>query len=120
MGELLVEVASQAIQLFCLAQILSGDGFVEPGRESAIVRPPPFVSAKMARALWLSGSLGVAHVRVVGHIGGRGPPPLRRRVGHVLARHPHVFPAHPPHPSRLCALPLSSRFPPSAIPPALP
>src|SRR4029434_839321 len=92
--ELLVEIASKAIQLFRLAEILGCDNLVELRGKSAVVRPARFVGAKMARALRLSGSLRVTKVGVVRGIGSRSLHRLGGGVGHILGRQLRVLPAH--------------------------
>ena len=73
------------------------DGLVELGGESAIVRPARLVGAEMARPLRLTRRFRVAHVGVVGHVGGRRFGRFGGGVGHVLGRHLRVFHAHALH-----------------------
>ena len=93
-GELFVEIAPEAIQFLRLAQILGGDSLVEFGREGAIVRPARLVIAELARTLRLTRRFGVAHVRVIGHVGGRRLGGFGGAIGHVLGRHLRVLRRH--------------------------
>ena len=95
--ELLVEIAAQAVELLRLAQVLGGDGLVELDGEGAIVGTARLVVAELARPLRLARRLGVAHVGVVGHVGGRRVGGLGRGVGHVLGGHLRVLHAHALH-----------------------
>ncbi len=90
-GELLVEIAAQAVELFRLAQFLGRDGLVELGGEGAIIRPARLVGAELARPLRLARGFGVAHIGVVGHVGGRRIDGFGGGIGHVLGRHLAVF-----------------------------
>ncbi len=71
MRELLVEITAQAVELFRFAQILGAHHFVELGRKRPIVRAARLV-AMMSRPPRLGRGLRIAHLGVVGHIGGRG------------------------------------------------
>jgi hypothetical protein len=82
--QLLVEVTAQAIELFRLAEILGRDRLVEFAGERAIVGTARLVSAEMARPLRLARRLRVAHVGVVGHVGGRRLGRFGGGVGHIL------------------------------------
>ena len=84
MGKLLVEIAAQPVEFFRLAQILGGDRFVELRGEGAVVGPARLVGAEMARPLRLAGRFGIAHVGIVGHVGGRRFGRFGGGVGHVL------------------------------------
>ena len=97
MRELLVEIAAQPVELFCLAQVFSGNRLVEFGGEGPIVRSARFVRAKMARSLRLAGRFGITHVGVIGHIGSRRLDRFGRGIGHVLGGHLRVLHAHALH-----------------------
>jgi hypothetical protein len=56
MRKLLVEIATQAIELFRFAQFLGADGFVESRRERPIIRPARLI-ARVTRAPWLGSAL---------------------------------------------------------------
>src|SRR5262249_56761129 len=70
-----------------LAQILGCNRLVVLGDEGAIVRPARLVLAVSARPPRLGRRLGIAHLRVIGHLGGERLGGLGRGIGHVLARH---------------------------------
>ena len=60
MGKLFVQITPQAVEFLGLAQILGRDGFVELGRERAIIGSTEFVAAMMRRAPRLGRALRVA------------------------------------------------------------
>ena len=95
--ELLVEIAAQAVELLRLAQLLGRDRLVEFDGEGAIVRAARLVVAEMARPLRLARGFGVAHVGVVGHVGGRRIGSFGGAIGHVLGGHLRVLRAHALH-----------------------
>src|SRR5271156_757474 len=64
MGELLVEIATQAIELLRLAQVLGGDGLVELGGEGTVVGATRLVAAALARAPRLGWLLRIAPPRI--------------------------------------------------------
>src|SRR5262245_42175859 len=85
MRELLVEIAAQPLELLRLAQVLGCNRLVVLGDEGAIVRTARLVLAMPARTAWFGGSLGVAHLGVVRHLGGERLRGFGRGVGYVLA-----------------------------------
>ena len=97
MRELLVEIAAQAVELLGLAQILGGDRLVELGDEGPVVRAARLVVAALARPPRLGGVLGIAHLGVVGHLGGRRVGRLGGAVGQVLGRGLGLLEAHALH-----------------------
>ena len=86
MRELLVEIAAQPVELLRLAQLLGRHHLVMPGDEGPIVGAARLVDAVPPRAPRLGRSLGIAHLGIVGHLGGQRFRGLGRGVGHVLAR----------------------------------
>ena len=90
--ELLVEIGAQPVELLGLAEILGGDGLVELGGEGLVVRTRAARSApESARPLRLARRLGVAHVGVVGHLGGRRFGRFGRRPRHRPRRRPAIL-----------------------------
>src|SRR5580704_6215558 len=85
MRKLFVEVAAQAVELFRLAQILGADCLVELRSEWPIVRSARLV-ALIARPPRFGSGFRVAHLGIVGHVGGRRIDGLRRAVGQLLGR----------------------------------
>src|SRR5262249_11130371 len=78
--------AGSPIELLGFAQILGRDRLVVLGDEGPVIRPGRLVLAVPAWAPRLGRALGVAHLGVVGHLGGERVGGLGRGVGHVLAR----------------------------------
>ena len=93
MRKLLVEIAAQALELFRLAQILGADDLVELGGERPIIRTARLV-ALVARPPRLGGGFRIAHLRVVGHVGGRRIDRLGGAVGQFVGRGLGLFEAH--------------------------
>src|SRR6185312_12617666 len=90
------EIAAQAIELFRFAEVFGRDRFVEFGGERAVVGTARLVT-KMTWPLRLARRLRIAHVGVVGHVGGRRLGRFGGGVGHILGRHLRVFHAHALH-----------------------
>src|ERR1700732_4141223 len=80
MGELLCEIAAQALELFRLAQILGADHLVDPPSVGLIVRAARLV-ALITRPPRFCGGLRIAHLGVIGHLGGRRVDCFRARIG---------------------------------------
>ena len=94
MGELLVEIAAQPVELLGLAQIFGGDGLVELGGEGPVIGTARLVAAALARPPRLGGILRIAHLGIVRHVGGRRIGRLGGAVGQVLGRGVRLFEAH--------------------------
>ena len=86
MRELLVEIAAQPVEFFRLAQILGRDLLVELGDEGRVFRAAIFVVAGAARTPRLAGRLGIAHIRIVGHVRGLRIDRFGTRVLRILSR----------------------------------
>src|SRR6266852_6924640 len=94
MGELLVEISTQALELLGLAQIFGRNDLVEPGDERFIVGTARFVFATLARSPRLGGVFRIAHFGIVGHICGRRVGCLGGAVGKILGRGIRLLEAH--------------------------
>ncbi len=93
-GELLVEIAAQAIKLLGLAQLLGRNGLVEAHRERPVVGAARLIRT-IARPPRLGGGLGLAHFGIVSHVGGGRVHGLLGGLGGVGGRlgvlHAHLF-----------------------------
>src|SRR5262249_60676362 len=85
MRELLVQIATQPLELLWFAQLLGRNGFVVSRDEAAIVRSPRLVLTMSARTPRLGRGLRVTHLGVVRHLCGERLGRLSRGIGCVLA-----------------------------------
>src|SRR3954454_12067587 len=95
MRELLVEIAAQPIQLLRLAEILGRNRLVELSDVGVILGSARLVLPVRARPPWLVRGLRVAHVGVLGHVGGGRVSRLARAVGQFVGGDFHLLHAHP-------------------------
>src|SRR5205085_890048 len=75
-------------------QVLGADRLVELADERPIVWAARLVAAAIARAPRLGGVVGVAHLRVVGHLGGRRVHRLGGVLGQLVGRGLGLLQAH--------------------------
>src|SRR3954470_3360496 len=94
MRELLVEIASQPIQLLGLAQVLGRNRLVALPDVGVLLGSARLVLTLGARAPRLIGGLRVAHVGVLGHVGGGRVGRLARAVRQFVGRDFHFLHAH--------------------------
>src|SRR5262249_10486610 len=85
MRELLVQIATQPLELLWFAQLLGRNSFVVSRDEAAIVRSPRLVLTMPARTPRLGRGLRVTHLGVVRHLCGERLGRLSRGIGCVLA-----------------------------------
>src|SRR5215469_16455938 len=85
MRKLLVEITTQAIELFGFTQFLGADHLVESRRERPVIRPARLI-ARVTRTPWLGRALRIGHFRIVSHLGGRRVDGFRGAVGQFVGR----------------------------------
>src|SRR5262245_4693649 len=86
MRELLIEITPQPIELLGLAQVLGRDRLVVLDDERPVIRAARLVLPVPPRERRFGRRVGIAQLRIVGHLGGERLGRLGGGVGHVLAR----------------------------------
>src|SRR5262245_13738244 len=93
MGELLIEIPAQAVELLGLTQIFGRNDLVELGDERLVIGTARFVFA-LARSPRLGGAFRIAHFGIVRHVRCRRVGRLGGAVGKILGRDVRLLEAH--------------------------